>query len=45
MILILTDTVDQSTNDLIDWIMHFKKDYLIINNNDLIDVNYIRGVL
>jgi hypothetical protein len=41
MVLIITDFLDQSINDLIDWLYFYKKKYLVIQNTDIIDVQYV----
>lgn len=38
MILILSDTIDQSTNDIIDWVVFYKKEFIILTNTDYIEV-------
>jgi hypothetical protein len=41
MVLIITDFLDQSINDFIDWLYFYKKKYLIIQNTDIVDVEYV----
>lgn len=41
MVLIITDFLDQSVNDLIDWLIFYKKKYFIIQNIDIVDIEYI----
>jgi hypothetical protein len=41
MVLIVTDFLDQSVNDFIDWLLFYKKKYLVIQNIDVIEIEYI----
>ncbi|MDR2064574.1 MAG: grasp-with-spasm system ATP-grasp peptide maturase [Prevotellaceae bacterium] len=38
MILILSDEFDQSTNDVIDWLLYFKKPFIRINDTDICEI-------
>lgn len=37
MILILSEELDTSTNEIIDWLNYYKKDFIRINYEDQID--------
>jgi len=37
MILILSEKLDVSTNEIIDWLVYYKKGFVRINYEDLID--------
>lgn len=41
MILILSEEMDLSTNEVIDWFKFYKQDFIRINNEDLIEVEEI----
>ena len=42
MILILTAEYDQTSNDVIDWLIFHKKDFVRINSNDFITLNILK---
>ncbi|MDR2126259.1 MAG: grasp-with-spasm system ATP-grasp peptide maturase [Prevotellaceae bacterium] len=44
MILILSEEFDQSTNDVIDWLLYFNKPFIRINDTDICEIIKIKFV-
>jgi hypothetical protein len=43
MIVIFTSRDDQSTNEVIDWLYHFKAKFIRVNEDDVISQSVVSG--